>query len=250
MMDWQAGYKFWVLGSVMALSLPLNAMIASPAAAEPINKQPAVHSRVAGGHGKGHTGAHRVRLAGAIRKAGRRRLHYVAFRHFLQCVPFARAQSGIALRGNAVTWWDQAAGVYARGNVPEAGSVLNFRANRVMPLGHVAVVRQVVDSRQILIDQANWATHGAVSRHISVIDVSPANDWSAVRVQLGGNGAYGSIYPTYGFIYDRPANDGVETATSGPADATAQPAADEVAEAPSGAGMEPIVNDAPARDLQ
>jgi hypothetical protein len=32
----------------------------------------------------------------------------------LQCVPYARAQSGIEIRGNAGTWWAQAEGRYAR----------------------------------------------------------------------------------------------------------------------------------------
>src|SRR5690242_12121509 len=58
----------------------------------------------------------------------------------LQCVPFARKESGIELIGNAWTWWKQAAGVYQRGPAPEAGAVLAFRANSTMRLGHVAVV--------------------------------------------------------------------------------------------------------------
>ena len=126
----------------------------------------------------------------------------------IQCVTFARADSGIELSGNASAWWDHAAGVYARGNRPEAGSVLNFRANGAMRMGHVAVVNQVLDSRTVEIDHANWggpgAVRGGISRDISVVDVSPANDWSAVRVGLGHSGDYGSIYPTFGFIYNRP----------------------------------------------
>ena len=55
----------------------------------------------------------------------------------ISCVPFAREVSGIELTGNAATWWDEAAGQYARGSSPETGSVLNFRANSSMHLGHV-----------------------------------------------------------------------------------------------------------------
>src|SRR5688572_24210456 len=44
----------------------------------------------------------------------------------LQCVPYARAQSGIDIRGNALTWWDQAAGRYRRGAEPQVGAVLAF----------------------------------------------------------------------------------------------------------------------------
>lgn len=121
--------------------------------------------------------------------------------HVIQCVAYAKSASDVVLRGNARDWWHNAAGVYDRGHAPESGSVLNFRATRRMPLGHVAVVRNVIDNRTITIDQSHWAQAG-VSRNVNVIDVSPNNDWSAVRVSLNSrSGTYGSIYPTYGFIY-------------------------------------------------
>ncbi len=168
----------------------------------------------------------------------------------IQCVTFARSDSGIELSGNARDWWGNAAGVYQRGSRPEAGSVLNFRANGSMRMGHVAVVDQVVDGRTLIIDHANWggpgAVRGGVSRNISVVDVSPANDWSAVRVALGHSGEYGSIYPTYGFIYNRPdagtilasANTGTALPALNPAPRDLRPreaAYDEVAEAPDSA---------------
>ena len=172
----------------------------------------------------------------------------------IQCVTFARADTGIELSGNASSWWDNAAGVYQRGARPEAGSVLNFRANGSMRMGHVAVVNQVVDSRTIEIDHANWggpgAVRGGISRDISVVDVSPGNDWSAVRVALGHSGEFGSIYPTFGFIYNRPdrgtmvaanqASAPVPTLNPAPRDlrgfAQRDAAYDEVAEAPDDAG--------------
>jgi len=106
----------------------------------------------------------------------------------LQCVPFARFMSGIGLHGDAWTWWDKAAGIYARGNQPEPGAVLSFPGIERMPLGHVAVVTQVLSARKILIEHANWPNayvrHGAISRDIQVADVSESNDWteSGVRV--------------------------------------------------------------------
>ncbi len=134
--------------------------------------------------------------------------HYAsASVHVIQCVAFARADTDIALSGNADDWWRNADGVYARGNAPEIGSVLNFRANGRMRLGHVAVVTDVVDSRTIQIDQSHWNANG-ISRNVSVVDVSENNDWTAVRVELGRQGTYGSIYPTYGFIYARPDRSG------------------------------------------
>jgi CHAP domain len=124
----------------------------------------------------------------------------------LQCVPYARFMSGIGIRGDAWTWWDKAAGIYARGNQPEPGAVLSFPGTERMPLGHVAVVTQVMTARKILVDHANWPNalilHGAISRDVQVVDVSPANDWSEVRVQFGEGGPLGSIYPANGFIYE------------------------------------------------
>jgi hypothetical protein len=50
-----------------------------------------------------------------------------------------------------------------------------------------------------------------------VVDVSAANDWTAVRVGLGRSGEFGSVYPTYGFIYDRPDTGTMVAADSDPA---------------------------------
>jgi hypothetical protein len=123
--------------------------------------------------------------------------------HVIQCVAFAKQDAGIEISGNARDWWSNAAGIYERGSQPESGSVLSFRANGRMPLGHVAVVSGVEDSRTIEIDQSHWNSRG-ISRDIEVKDVSENNDWSAVRVQLGHGAGFGSIYPTHGFIYPRP----------------------------------------------
>jgi hypothetical protein len=42
--------------------------------------------------------------------------------------------------------------------------------------------------------------------------VSEANNWSAVRLQLAGREEFGSVYPTYGFVYNRP-DTGIVTAS-------------------------------------
>lgn len=115
------------------------------------------------------------------------------------CVPFARAVTGIELRGNAVTWWKQAAARYERGNTPKVGAVMNFRATRKMPMGHVAVVSKVVDDRTVLVDQANWERN-RITQDTLVVDISAKNDWSKVRVE-NAHGTLGAPYPVYGFIY-------------------------------------------------
>ncbi|MBY0583381.1 MAG: CHAP domain-containing protein, partial [Sphingomonas sp.] len=67
-----------------------------------------------------------------------------AFAKTLQCAPYARALSGIEIRGNANSWWTQAEGRYDRGHAPRVGAVLAFAATARMPLGHVAMVSEVI----------------------------------------------------------------------------------------------------------
>jgi surface antigen len=161
------------------------------------------------------------------------------YRHSgVQCVPYAREVSHIQLAGNAFLWWAEASGRYARGYEPVQGAVLNFRAIRRMPLGHVAVVTAVIDSRTILVTQANWI-HGTITNDVTVQDVSPNNDWTQVQVELGDTSTLGAPYPTYGFIYNQPAT----TTTI----ASTQAQGNEVAEAPRAV---PVQLDAPDRNLQ
>jgi hypothetical protein len=200
---------------------------------------------------------HNIRHAALTRTTRLRRMASV-----LQCVPFARAESGIVIKGNAATWWDAAAGVYARGRQPEPGAVLNFRATSQMRLGHVAVVTNVLSAREIEVDHANWtwtaATHGNVTLAMRVIDVSPNNDWTAVRVELGHSGQFGAVYPTYGFIYDRPDTGTMIANTLSTLHPTIErPAldADEVAEAPAARSLSApvdtsLVADAPSHNLR
>jgi hypothetical protein len=126
----------------------------------------------------------------------------------LQCVPYARALSGVTIFGDAHTWWDQAAGKYERGNEPKVGAVLAFRPHGNMRLGHVAAVRRIVDDRTIMISHANWSTIGGVRGHIEedvrAVDVSEDNDWSQVRVWYTPNEAMGgTAWPAHGFIYPK-----------------------------------------------
>ena len=115
------------------------------------------------------------------------------------CVPFARNVSGIQIRGNAETWWGKAKGLYPRGNEPVVGAVMAFSGTSSLPMGHIAVVSDVVSPREIRVDHANWKRN-QVSLKMAVIDVSDSNDWSAVRVE-SQPGAFGSTYPVNGFIY-------------------------------------------------
>jgi hypothetical protein len=123
-----------------------------------------------------------------------------SLRH-IYCVEFARIRSGIAIFGNAKTWWDHAQGQYARSLEPQSGAVMVFAATRKMKLGHVAVVKRIVSSREVIVDHANWHRDGNIYLNAPVIDVSANNDWSRVRVFDTPSGQMGStVYPIKGFV--------------------------------------------------
>ncbi len=124
-----------------------------------------------------------------------------------QCVTYARNSSGLILKGDAWMWWGAADGLYSRGNVARDGAVLVFDRQGSMTKGHVAVVSKVEKDRKVVVGHANWAPlhsagRGKVSEGICVLDVSPGNDWSRVRVWYHNSGGYGRrVYKTLGFIY-------------------------------------------------
>ena len=125
---------------------------------------------------------------------------------YLQCVPYARTVTGIQIRGDAWTWWGQAEGRYARGFAPKVGAVMALRPHGNSHLGHVAAVSRIIDERTILIRHANWSPingrRGQIEDNVRVIDVSPANNWSEVRVWYAPIQAIGgSVWPVQGFIY-------------------------------------------------
>jgi surface antigen len=291
MRSWGTGSKFFLLGTALALSLPIASQSAFAAAVTTQRATKSIASHAVAGNVQ-HVSIQTTAPGSATRPVAGRANRIVLGRSapikgdtkqaklgngravhgpVLQCVAFARGTTGIAVSGNAKDWWDHAEGLYARGNAPEPGSVLAFTANQRMRLGHVAVVSRVVNAREIEVDQANWAgpgtRRGGVSRGTAVVDVSANNDWTAVRVGLGRSGEFGSVYPTYGFIYDR-AEAGTQIATAEPMAAPlralnpaprdlrplnartplAHETYDEVAEAPLVSG--PIGTDAPDRSLR
>jgi hypothetical protein len=125
----------------------------------------------------------------------------------VQCVTYARETSGLGLKGDAWTWWASAAGQYERGQKPRSGAVVVFKKHGSMRHGHVAVVAEIINSRKMLVDHANWAPQrghgrGQVTTRVMVLDVSPHNDWTQVRVWHEASGEMGQrVYPTFGFIY-------------------------------------------------
>jgi len=119
----------------------------------------------------------------------------------LQCVPFARRESGVEIYGNANTWWRQAAGRYETTAAPSEGAVMVLRGYATATRGHVAVVKETVSPRLIIVDHANWLNGGEITRDVPIMDVSEAGDWSEVRVwNVPGRHWGGRTYRVQGFI--------------------------------------------------
>jgi len=120
----------------------------------------------------------------------------------LQCVPYARQLSGLEIRGDAWTWWSAAEGRYLRSRTPRPGAVLVLRKTDRLSRGHLAVVTRVIGPREIVAEHANWLNRGRIHRNVPVVDVSPANDWSQVRLwYVPGGHLGGNVYPAHGFIH-------------------------------------------------
>ncbi len=118
----------------------------------------------------------------------------------MSCVPYARRESGLGLRGDAYTWWNSAAGTYDRGQVPRPGAVLVLSKTSRLQSGHLAIVSQVIGPRQILVDHANWVP-GRIIVNMPVIDISENNDWTALRFWYQPAKTFGDTYAALGFIY-------------------------------------------------
>jgi surface antigen len=132
-----------------------------------------------------------------------------------ECVPYARARSGISIHGDANTWWAQAAGRYARGAAPRLGSVMVLTGYSSDGRNHLAVVSAMVSDREIRVDHANWLNDGNIYTDDPVIDVSANNDWSAVRVWNARTRAWGTrVYLVEGFIGPGPDDDAQQVAVN------------------------------------
>jgi hypothetical protein len=124
----------------------------------------------------------------------------------IYCAEYARIASGIAIFGDAKTWWVKARDSYAQVSNPTAGAVMVFDTRKKMRSGHVAVVKRVVSNREVIVDHANWGRDGRIYLNAPVIDVSANNDWSQVRVWNTRAGTMGSsTYGIKGFITPRTA---------------------------------------------
>jgi hypothetical protein len=121
--------------------------------------------------------------------------------HKIACVEYARLRSGFAVFGDAKYWWSRAKDLYARLDEPVENAVMVFTPDKKLRLGHVAVVTNIISTREIRVDQANWQNHGEIDHSTPIRDVSAGNDWSQVRVWDLKSGTFGShVYKISGFL--------------------------------------------------
>ena len=138
----------------------------------------------------------------------------------ISCVPFARSDSGIALAGNAWQWWDHAAGVYARGRCRSRAACSPSGPTRGCGWG---MSRWSAGSSTPARSRSTMPIGGG--RGCMAASPTTSRWWTCPRPTtgrrcgsgLGRSGDFGSVYPTYGFIYDRPDNGVVVAAAGAPA---------------------------------
>ena len=129
------------------------------------------------------------------------------------CVHYARQLTGFAIQGDAWMWWQHSAGRYQHGARPEVGSVLVFRRTGRLQYGHVSVVSRLIDRRTVLVDHS-WLEGSSLHRGMKVIDVSPNNSWTMVKVWYEPSDNLGlRAYPTFGFIYPHGGHGGDQALT-------------------------------------
>lgn len=120
-----------------------------------------------------------------------------------QCVPFARRASGIEIYGDAHTWWYKS-DKSKRRKRPKAGAVMVLSKTRRLSRGHLAVVKEIVNKREINVTHTNWGhnhdTRRVVYESMRVKDVSHAGDWSSAIFWNKHTNNFGSPYKVSGFI--------------------------------------------------
>lgn len=120
-----------------------------------------------------------------------------------QCVPYAREVSGIQIRGDAYTWWNQVSDS-RKSRMPRRGAVMVLAKTRRLSLGHLAVVKRVLNRNEIEVTHTNWGSDSSERRIVyeamRVKDVSAVGDWSSAVFWNPHTNAYGSPYKVSGFI--------------------------------------------------
>ena len=183
--SWKVSTRSVARGALLAATLLVSACAGSPAEAPPTD---AANQNIV---------VHRTADRTAIPAA-----RIIATAHPLQCVPYARRVTDLDIRGDAWTWWQSAAGRYRRDSRPAIGSILALKQTGRLRLGHIAVVSRILNSREILVEHANWLNRGQIHKDTLVRDTSTDNDWSAVRVWYTPGRTLGKqTYAAHGFIH-------------------------------------------------
>ena len=124
-----------------------------------------------------------------------------------ECVPFVRDRSDIKLYGNAHSWWDQIP-KNQRSHTPAPGAIMVLSDSHKLHYGHLALVTQLINNREIEVTHTNWGSNSSTRRRVyemmRVRDSSTDNDWSEATFWNKDAGSFGFPYPVDGFIHPQP----------------------------------------------
>jgi len=125
-----------------------------------------------------------------------------------ECVAFVADNGWGSLANNdAKDWWAaaQVNNEYQSGSLPRVGAVMVIDAwgdSGASKYGHVAIVKEIIDDKTILIDHANFDSADTVSLDRMVYDVSASpSHWQNIKIQWNDYNPGGTTYPVLGFIY-------------------------------------------------
>jgi len=86
---------------------------------------------------------------------------------------------------SAWDWWAHAAYLYDLGYEPRTDAVMAFSTLEPGHAGYVAIVKQMVNDREIVVHLANWHEPESGGADLTAVDVSAAGDWSQVKFWHG-----------------------------------------------------------------
>lgn len=109
-------------------------------------------------------------------------------------------------------WWARAAYLYDLGYEPRLDAVMAFSTLEPGHAGYVAIVKHMVNDREIVVHLANWHEPESGGADLTAVDVSAAGDWSQVKFWYGPeSGLTEQVNFVLGFLYGRTLRPGLYT---------------------------------------
>ena len=121
-------------------------------------------------------------------------------------VAYVKSVTGMAIPGEAWSWWDGSNGRYARGHRPLPSAVLVFRQQQNLPAGHLAIVTKVLviagsahQPRGLGIDLGDARPHHRQCAGPRCLPRQRLDAGAPVVLPIAAPST--EVYDTYGFVY-------------------------------------------------